>query len=268
MPTCVRGRSAGRLCPPALPHLQKDAPHKGPGTEGHFPLHRRLEGVTCLVQPDGGHGDLIAGATGVPARAGRMSGYRGAGGDPGLASTLQLPGVAIGGHRDACHGRGMGKTCLSGWPMQDPGTHQSLPSCEGPAHPQETPTSADALRKVGSRGSVHRGPAPATKCCACPGHMPEPPSPPTQPQTPSEGEARSCQDTADSGARASSQLSSLWSLLTLSRRRELGFHAAFQEAFPQPASGAPHVAYSGAPHLRGVNDCSIRSLLGAWHGGP
>lgn len=240
MPTCVRGRSTGRLCPPALPQtLQKHAPHTGPGTEGRFPLYRRLEGVTCLVQPGGGHGDLIAGTTGVPARAGRTSGYRGARGDPGPASTLQSPGVAIGGHRDACRGRGAGKACLSGWPVQHPGTHQPLPSCEGPARPQETPTSANAPRKVRSRGSVHRGPAPATKCCACSGHMPEPPSPPTQPLTLSEGEAHSCQDTADSGARASAQLSSPGSPLTLSCHPEPSFHAAFQEALPQPASGAP-----------------------------
>lgn len=102
---------------------QRDVPPATPtgGLKGSSALSSQVATETSLLGPRG-----------VPARAGRMSGHRGAGGDPGRASTLQLPGVAVGSHRDACRGRRMGKAYLSGCSMQDSGTHHPLPSCERP----------------------------------------------------------------------------------------------------------------------------------------
>lgn len=129
-----------------------------------------------------------------------------------------------------------GQACLSGWRVQHPGTHQALPSSEGPACPQETPTSADAGRSGLMDQFTETLPRPpnavrAQDTCLSPHH-------PRPSHRHSQKGRRILARTLQTRARASSQLSSPGSPLTFSCHRELGFHAAFQEAFPQPLSHA------------------------------
>lgn len=137
-----QGRAAGAAvlggcAHPPPKHFRRMLPHRA-GTQDAPPHHRRLQkGLSSQVVAS------LLGPRGIPARAGRTLGHRGAGGDPGWASTLQLPSVAICSHRDACRGRRDGKACPSGCSMQDSDTNtpclfvRALPPLPG------TPASAD-----------------------------------------------------------------------------------------------------------------------------
>ena len=152
------------VCTPSAPNTSEGrSPHRA-GHRGTFPPnpHRRLEGVIRLVQP-GGHRDLIAGTTRGSCKGWKDVGAQRGRGDPGRASTLQLPGVAVGSHRDASVDGGWARPISAGAPCRTPAPITPCLLVRGPARPPETRASAHVPRMVGSRGSAHRGPAPVTK---------------------------------------------------------------------------------------------------------
>lgn len=88
------GCSAGRLCPPSAPkHFRRMLPTQGWAPRDASPTTGRLEGLSSQVVAS------LAGTTRNSCKGWKDIGHRGAGGDPGWASTLQLPSVAICSHR-------------------------------------------------------------------------------------------------------------------------------------------------------------------------
>lgn len=140
----VWGGCAHLLC---LRHFRRTLPTQGRAQRGAVPSTGGLRGSPVLSS------QVAATETSSLGPRGFLQGLEGHQGTEELEETQARlhPPVARRGHwwsQGRLPWTGDGQACLSGWHVQHPGTHQPLPSCEGPACPQETPTSADAGRSA------------------------------------------------------------------------------------------------------------------------